>query len=145
MPDLAWVADGDVMSEAQHLTWIAGATVWVAVDAQDRPVGFLDAEVLGTDLHLWEMSVQREWQGQGIGRRLFDAAAAHARSEDLKRLTLTTFRDVPWNAPFYSCLGFEVIEAVNVCARLGSILAEEGAAGFPAASRCAMQRLLPVN
>jgi hypothetical protein len=31
----------------------------------------------------------------------------------LPAVTLTTFRDVPWNAPFYARLGFRVIEALS--------------------------------
>jgi hypothetical protein len=35
--------------------------------------------------------------------------ADHARTLGLTSLTLTTFRDVPWNAPFYAKLGFEYV------------------------------------
>ena len=35
------------------------------------------------------------------------AAQIDARNSGIKALTLTTFRDVAWNAPFYARLGFE--------------------------------------
>jgi N-acetylglutamate synthase-like GNAT family acetyltransferase len=50
------------------------------------------------------------WTGRKrIGRQLIACVADHARTLGLTSLTLTTFRDVPWNAPFYARLGFEYI------------------------------------
>ena len=42
----------------------------------------------------------------GIGAGLVRAAQIDARNTGIKALTLTTFRDVAWNAPFYARLGF---------------------------------------
>lgn len=140
LPELEWLAEGEPIPEARHRQWIALGTVWAAVDADDIPVGFLDAEVFGDALHVWEMSVHGRWQGQGLGRALLDTASGHARDVGLARLTLTTFRDVPWTAPYYARLGFACIDAESLCARLRAVLDDETAAGLPAAWRCAMQR-----
>ncbi|MBN4666976.1 GNAT family N-acetyltransferase [Pandoraea nosoerga] len=143
LPGLGWLADGEPIAEAHHRRWIASGTVWVAVDPHgepDAPVGFLDAEAFDDALHVWEMSVHRRWQGRGIGRALLDAASAHACDVGLARLTLTTFSDVPWNAPYYARMGFTRIDASALCTRLQSVLEAEIAAGLPAARRCAMQR-----
>jgi hypothetical protein len=39
-----------------------------------------------------------------VGRSLLDHLAAHARSEGASALTLTTFTQVPWNAPMAASL-----------------------------------------
>ncbi|RUQ46321.1 GNAT family N-acetyltransferase, partial [Corynebacterium pseudodiphtheriticum] len=49
-------------------------------------------------------------------------------------VTLTTFKHVPWNAPFYTRLGFKP----ETDPRLAQILADEYAHGFEPGSRCAM-------
>lgn len=135
--DLAWLADGEVQSAERHRTLITQGTNWVATDAYDRPLGFLSAEVIVSELHILELSVALERQGRGIGKALVLAAIGAARARGLAAVTLTTFRDVPWNAPFYRRLGFEVLDAP--CPRLAAILREEAEHGLAADRRCAMR------
>jgi hypothetical protein len=40
----------------------------------------------------------------------FEWAATHASATGVQALTLTTFRDVDWNAPYYSRCGFRVLD-----------------------------------
>ena len=84
-----------------------------------------------------ELSVDLAWQGKGIGRQLIARAADHARKVGLTSLTLTTFRDVPWNAPFYAKLGFEYI--TELTPELREKREEEAAHGLAYNSRCAMR------
>ena len=101
VPGLEWVATGSVLGDAVHLGCIRGGTCWVAVDEHDAPVGFLSAEAVAErTLHIHEMSVSESFQGQGIGRALLGAAIEWAAAHRFAALTLTTFHDVPWNAPF---------------------------------------------
>ncbi|CPQ92972.1 acetyltransferase [Bordetella pertussis] len=58
----------------------------------------------------------------------------------LPAITLTTFRDLPWNQPFYARLGFATLQADGLNVRLQAILAREASLGLPAARRCAMRR-----
>ncbi|RFP07263.1 GNAT family N-acetyltransferase [Komagataeibacter xylinus] len=139
VPELAWVADDGVMSVDAHRACIATRTCWVAVDEQGRIAGFLSAQPCGQDLHILEMSVARDRQGRGLGRRLLAAAYDGARALDLFGLTLTTFRNVPWNAPFYEKSGFYLLPPDMPDARLAAVLREETQAGFPPGSRCAMR------
>lgn len=141
VPGLAWLADSEVMSETDHLVFIDTGCSWVAVDEHDRPMGFLCASVADDALHIHEVSVRSEAQGQGLGRRLLDRAAGAARQQGLPWLTLTTFVDVPWNAPLYRRYGFEMIAGPQLGPRLQGILAGEGAHGLR--GRCAMR--LPVR
>ena len=76
--------------------------------AGDPPVGFahvLEVEV-GWLAHLQLLAVRPGHQRRGTGTALVRAALAEAGARGHDRLTLSTYRDVPWNAPFYERLGF---------------------------------------
>jgi len=80
--------------------------LWVAADAADRPVAFaLFSEIDGT-LHIEELDVHPDHARRRLGAALIDRLDAVARERGLPELTLSTFRDVPWNAPYYARLGF---------------------------------------
>lgn len=100
--------------------------------------GFLVAEPFRRELHIWEMDVAPAFQRRGIGSGLVRAAQIDARNSGIKALTLTTFRDVAWNAPFYARLGFEEVTALDAHPRLTGELANEADDGLPAERRCAM-------
>ncbi|HEY9218145.1 MAG TPA: GNAT family N-acetyltransferase [Phenylobacterium sp.] len=120
-------------------TWArmqAFGTVWVVDDGE--PVAFLAAEVLGQDLHIWELDVRHDRQRQGHGRRLMDHALAWGRSRGLSQATLTTYRDIPWNAPFYASLGFVEMSGPDLSVRLAQVLDLERSKGLDPAHRCAM-------
>jgi len=136
LPGLAWIADDVVLSVEEHRPAIAAGTSWVAETAAG-PAGFLSARRMPTSLYLAELSVRRECQGRGLGRRLIGAAAEYARSREVPSLTLTTFRAVPWNAPFYARLGFVVIGDDALEPWLAAITAEETARGLT--GRCVMR------
>ncbi|ANH40302.1 acetyltransferase [Nocardioides dokdonensis FR1436] len=93
------------------------------VATSDREVvGFAHVLVLedGHDriAHLEQVSVLPEHGRRGLGARLVRAAAEEARWDGFDRLTLCTYRDVPWNAPFYARIGFEVVEPRGVLGEL---------------------------
>lgn len=136
--ELRWLAESPPMSIARHSQLIALSTCWVALDAENRPQGFLSAEHHGNDLHIYELSVMQSVQGQGTGRRLIEAAMDYARSTRHSFVTLTTFTNVPWNAPFYSRMGFQTKATKDLDQRLAAILSEEHKHGFAPKSRCAM-------
>jgi ribosomal protein S18 acetylase RimI-like enzyme len=137
-PNLAWVADGDVQDVDQHQEMIAMGTAWVAVDGNDMPVAFLNGEPIGNCLHIWEISVHRDHQRNGLGSMLIDEARHCAAKRGLMALTLTTFRNVAWNQSYYARLGFETLERDGLSGPLGRILDKEARLGFPEESRCAM-------
>ncbi|KUM24226.1 hypothetical protein AU467_07405 [Mesorhizobium loti] len=139
IPDLAWLADGDNVSVGRHRALIAEGACWVAADDLDRPVGFLSAGIEGDALHIWELDVRLDRQGSGIGRALLDQAIGDARRRGLAAVTLTTFRDVVWNAPFYRKFGFRILEGAEIDERLASLLSGEAEHGMPPEQRCAMR------
>lgn len=111
--------------------------LWVADDPQSGVIGFLAGKIEDGGLHIEEIDVVLERQKQGHGRRLIERAADWARDLGLAALTLTTFRSVAWNGPFYARLGFVELSPAQTPAWLAAILAEEAARGFK--DRCAMR------
>ncbi len=138
VPDLAWIAGDEVMSADHHREIIAHGAAFVAA-RDERLVGFLAAERVAHDLHIWELAVHADHQGHGLGRGLMDAACVHARATGCTGVTLTTFRNVAWNEPFYARLGFVTLEGDARGARLSAILDREADNGLPRARRCAMR------
>jgi GNAT superfamily N-acetyltransferase len=135
---LEWIADDDVQSVAQHRSLIATGTALVAEQRGHGLVGFLNGEIVEGGLHIWQIAVHGRHQGLGIGRLLIAQAQAAAARQGADKLTLTTFRDVPWNAPYYGRLGFRILGANEITPRLRAILERERQAGLPMAQRCAM-------
>ena len=137
-PTLAWLADTDVASAAQHRQAIDNAHVWVAETTSVQLAGFIRALDFDNLLHIEELSVSLAFQGQGVGRQLLLATIEHARREQMRAVTLTTFRDVPWNAPFYQRMGFVEVAPGEHEAHLLDALQKEIEHGFAADRRCAM-------
>ncbi|MBZ9844360.1 GNAT family N-acetyltransferase [Mesorhizobium sp. CA5] len=137
--ELAWLADGDNISVERHRALIAAGACWIAADEKGRPVGFLSAGIEGDALHIWELDVRLDRQGQGIGRALLEQAVADAGRRGLAAVTLTTFRAVAWNAPFYRKAGFRILEDAEIDERLASLLDDEARHGMASDQRCAMR------
>ncbi len=117
--------------------------ILVAVDGEDRPVAFAVFEATADgSVHLQELDVLPEHAGRGLGRRLIEAVAAWGVEANLKTMTLTTFRDVPFNAPFYRRVGFRVLEEHELTPRLARIREQEREHGIDLAPRVAMLRNL---
>ena len=137
LPELAWIADEPIGTADEFLPLILAGTVWVAEAGVSGIVGELRATIADDALHIVELAVSRQFQRHGIGRALIDAAAKWSRVRGLRALTLTTFRHVAWNAPFYARYGFRELSLVECDGRLTSILMRETAQGLP--NRCAMR------
>lgn len=108
----------------------------------EKMAGFLVTEPFNRELHIWEMDVHPRYQKRGIGAGLLRAAQIDARNSGFRALTLTTFRDLAWNAPFYARLGFEEVVALDAHPRLAAELANEADDGLPVERRCAMIHFL---
>nr|WP_296599766.1 GNAT family N-acetyltransferase [Phenylobacterium sp.] len=130
----AWLLT-DASSPDNWRPQLNAGTLWVA-EADGRLVGYLAASVVQDRLHIDEVDVLRACQGRGLGRRLLQTAADHARTTGLRRLSLTTFRDVPWNAPFYASFGFREWPPENAPPSVRQMLSYEAARGLK--NRCAM-------
>ncbi len=142
-PKFDWIAKGEVQPVENHVECIRKDLEWLVVDSHDQPVGFIMVEHLTGSLHIVELSVQQSAQGKSLGKRLITQVIDFAKSQQVSHVTLTTFRDIPWNAPYYQRLGFSIMAASQLTPELDAILQQEVDAGFQAADRCAMQ--LSVN
>lgn len=83
--------------------------------------------------------MRRDYQGRGLGRRLVEAATAHARAAAHRAVTLTTDATIEWNRPLYERLGFRVLAEADLSSGLAAKLAGERARMPVSARRCAMR------
>ena len=116
---------------------------WVAADDDERPVAYLLVDAIDGAAHVEQVSVHPDWARRHIGRRLLGAAEGWAHDRGLRALTLTTFAEVPWNAPYYARLGFHVAADDDVTPGVGRIRDEERARGLDRWTRVVMRRDLP--
>ena len=115
-------------------------SAWVAVDDVDRPVAYLVLDVVDGCAHIDQVSVRPDRARQGIGRSLIDHAASVARARGFTALTLTTFAEVPWNAPYYERLGFRRLAPDEVTPGLRAIRRREAERGLDRWPRVCMRR-----
>jgi GNAT superfamily N-acetyltransferase len=119
--------------------------LWVAL-AGDAPVGFAHVGVRESRAaHLEEIDVLPEHGRRGLGTRLIATVCAWAACEGFDAVTLTTFRDVRWNMPFYAGLGFEVIPRHELSPALRSVVRAETSRGLNPFKRVAMRRRCEVR
>jgi len=116
--------------------------LWVAL-ANDVPVGFAHVTVLeSTAAHLDELDVHPDHGRRGLGTKLVLEVCAWAATNRYGSVTLTTFRDVKWNMPFYARLGFREIESAQLSPELRSVVEDETRRGLDPARRVVMRRLV---
>ena len=105
------------------------------------PVGFAQVEICDGLAHLRELAVLPSHMRQGYGTQLLEAACAWARAEGYPAMTLTTFVDVSWNAPYYRRRGF--VDLAELTPGLLAIRENEKAMGLDELGpRIAMRREL---
>jgi GNAT superfamily N-acetyltransferase len=113
--------------------------LWVVL-AGDEPVGFAHVVVHENGVaHLEEVDVHPDHGRRGLGRRLVQTVCAWATSHGFDAVTLTTYREPPWNMPFYARLGFEPLAPHAVSVALRSVIDDEMRRGLDPARRVAMR------
>jgi hypothetical protein len=75
-----------------------------------------------------------------VGRALLEHVAVRAAGAGVPALTLTTFAEVPWNAPYYRRCGFHVVEESRWTPGLRAIREREAEHGLDRWPRVAMRR-----
>jgi ribosomal protein S18 acetylase RimI-like enzyme len=134
------IAEDAPFSEAELAAFHAEGLDWVAVDAADRPVGYLVGRHVDGRAHLEQVSVRPSFGRRRIGRALVGRLVDRAAREGLPAVTLTTFADVPWNAPYYAKLGFRPFDVDDRSPGLQRIRTEEAGHGLDRWPRVAMIR-----
>jgi ribosomal protein S18 acetylase RimI-like enzyme len=137
---VGYVADRTVKPEMLQ-TLAQQGTLWVAADDKNVPVGFAACYPLDGFFYLHEISVAREAQGHGIGRRLMQTIEDYAFEQNYPYIGLVTFRDVRWNGPFYKSLGYREI-APDTYSGLHNKYQDDIRHGHDPALRCVMIKVL---
>ncbi|MFE6450802.1 MULTISPECIES: GNAT family N-acetyltransferase [Nocardiopsis] len=92
--------------------------------------------------HLEQLAVHPDHGRRGIGGALLEAVCAEAAAAGHTRLTLTTFRDLPWNGPWYADRGFSVLPRAEWGPGLEGVWRAEERAGIRVLPRVVMVREL---
>ena len=120
----------------------ADGLLWVAAAGNDDPVGHLTAAEGPNGLLIAQIDVLPAYQGRGFGRALIAAAEEEARRRGLPFIWLRTFRDIPWNAPFYAKLGFSEVEGGLFGVDDADVVHHEVESGLNPAARVTMRKKL---
>jgi GNAT superfamily N-acetyltransferase len=112
--------------------------VWVAVDKQDVVLGFAITREVDDTIYLQEMDVDPAHGRRGLGAELVETVCDWAQLQGYKVILLSTFRDLPWNAPFYAKLGFRMLDESELSIGFQHIRQQEQADGLPISDRIIM-------
>ncbi len=127
----------EILTEAQKRSH-----VWVITTMTAEIVGFAVVSVVKERLHLEEIDIEPAHGRQGLGQALIEAICDRARAIGLKAISLSTFRDIPWNAPYYERLGFRIIPESELTEDLVEIREAEAGVGLPVSQRVIMRKHL---
>lgn len=112
---------------------------WVVPDDADVPVGYLIVGVVDGCAHVEQVSVDPRYARRGLGRRLLAVAQQWARAHGHPAMTLTSFAEVPWNAPYYERLGWQVLAEGELTPGLARVREQEAARGLDRWPRVVMR------
>ena len=114
--------------------------VWAACDSNDKPVGMIIASIRCGNTYIEELDVLPEHGRRGIGAQLIEQVCHWAVEHDCPAVDLSTFRDVPWNGPFYRKNGFRDLNSDEWTADMPQIREIETAQGLMPEARVFMRR-----
>ncbi|MFF2031057.1 GNAT family N-acetyltransferase [Arthrobacter sp. NPDC058192] len=137
---MAAVADDAPPSLDALATYQRDGRAWVATNSCGEPIAYILVEIADGHAHISQVSVHPDHARQGVGGALIEEAARWAVERKLQGVTLTTFRDVPWNAPYYSRLGFVQLPEQQCMEDIRQILEAEKAHGLHAWPRVVMKK-----
>jgi GNAT superfamily N-acetyltransferase len=127
------VPDQEALRRSQGL-----GLIWVA-EQHGEIAGYIVAAVLDGNAHIGQVSVAPAYARQGIGRLLINHVEDWGRSNSRPATTLTTFRDVQWNGPYYETLGYRELAGSEIGSEvLREMEHEASLPGIDASRRCAM-------
>ncbi|MCI4656702.1 GNAT family N-acetyltransferase [Cryobacterium zhongshanensis] len=113
-----------------------GFILVASTEPDSRPVGFAHVIEIPGGNHLEQLSVVPSQTGHGYGRALVEAVKTESTQLGRTRVTLRTYVDVAWNAPFYATCGFA--ESVPDNDFLRNLLSVERQSGLGYARRVQM-------
>ena len=140
--DLAGVAAHEPESVEALAQYTRTGRAWVVVSDVDDPVGYAVVDIVGGLAHLEQLSVHPDHGRKGLGAMLLEHVCRWAQERRYAAITLTTFAEVAWNAPFYAQHGFRVLTDDELGPELGALRAHEAELGLDPTRRVCMRREL---
>lgn len=140
-PAFAFVMDYPGRTDDQYAEFVASGGALVA-EADGDLAGFVLMGVVDDAAHVFQVSVRKAFQRQGIGRALIEEGCRWGLDRGYRNASLTTFRDLAWNGPAYERMGFRIAGAEELGPGLADILDEERRIGLWRSPRVAMIRML---
>jgi GNAT superfamily N-acetyltransferase len=137
---MAAIADAAPLAGPALAAYQQAGRAWVAVTGEDIRTGFIVVDLIDGRAHIEQVSVHPDHAGQGIGGLLINYVGGWAAGQGIDALTLTTFRTVPWNGPYYARLGFRDMNPDEITPGLAAVLDDEAAHGIDLATRVCMWR-----
>lgn len=138
--------------DADHPFVVAESSRWaraierklahVAVDSQDRPVGFITLGFVDSNPYLDQIAVLPFLMRRGVGSALLSQAISWSGE---RSLWLTTYSHLAWNGPYYERHGFVTVQENEWGSELSVIIQEQRAALPDPSYRVAMVRNLSGN
>lgn len=114
----------------------------IVAQTRVEPVAYAAIAPLDRFLHLKELAVDPAHGRRGIGSAIVAAIVAEAARAGHAGVSLSTFRDVPFNAPFYAARGFEELPLEAAPEALKRAFEEEIPPGIRPETRLLMLRRL---
>ncbi|MDQ2650341.1 MAG: GNAT family N-acetyltransferase [Actinomycetota bacterium] len=133
------IAEDDPPSLDELTAWMDAGRCWVADDG-GAVVAYVVVDLVDGVAHVEQVSVHPDAGGRGVGAALLEHVRAWAAEQGHDRVTLTTFADVPWNAPYYERLGFTVLRDGDLGPELDALMDTEEHHGLRRSERVAMSR-----
>jgi len=116
--------------------------IYVAHTDTNKLIGFCAVKIADANAYIAEISVLPEYSKQGIGTRLLEHAIYWAEINDFEYITLTTFKDIIFNAPFYKKFGFKEFIPDALWPEIKRIRKAEHDIGLEVMPRIAMRKYL---
>ncbi|AJZ89395.1 GNAT family acetyltransferase [Klebsiella michiganensis] len=142
VPELAFLAEAGATDEITHAAAIENKLAWKVTGSDGRIKGFCYCQRHDDALYLAEISTHPDFERQGVGAMLLAEVMRAGRTLGVSQVTLTTYRDVSWNGPWYGRHGFVAIDDAELTPALVRCLMDQRAEGLMVLPRCAMRYLL---
>jgi len=134
------IADDDPPRLDDLRDYVHAGRAWVSTDSLDSPIAYILVDELDQGAHIAQVTVHPRHARQGIGRALVEEVERWAAGCGLEALTLTTFSEVPWNAPYYARMGFTELPESSWSEEMHRVVEAEASHGLSAWPRVVMKR-----
>ena len=104
---LAGVEPGVGVPDRVYQSAMSNGLLFVIDLFEVGPVAFTLCSERMPDLYIDQISVDPRHGRKGLGSALLLKVFREAEARKIGTVSLSTFRDVPWNAPYYSRFGFK--------------------------------------